>query len=137
MKIFDQFHDGFLDGLLIQDSTVSVFIRTEQKEPFVLEVHGMLSLKADGFRQANIIYDIVVREGAEISSADVQGLYNFKDESQAVRKLAELSQGAVLVLEINPSYGASGLILADSVELITHKTWCERQTTSMGSRLPV
>jgi hypothetical protein len=127
MKTLEQFHDGFLNGLLIQNTTVYVFISTDKSKKFVLEGRDVLSLKADGFRQGNIIYDVLVRDGDEVTLEDIQNFYEFKDEANALKKLEDVRRKTV-VLEINPSYGASCLILAGSVDLITYQEWSERRS---------
>ena len=126
MKNFGQFHDGFLDGLLIQGSTVHVVLSTDEREEFVLEVDGVKSLKVDGFKEGNIIYDVLVREGEELTYRDIMDFYEFKDEAKALTKLQEARQERLLVVEINPSYGASGVILAGSAELISRQAWMDR-----------
>jgi hypothetical protein len=118
MKSFDQFHDGFLDGLLIEGTTVSLFLSTHDKQEFVLSVRGVMSLKADGFRQGNVIYEVLVRDGDDLALEDVVNLFEFKDESNARRKLEEVRRKSSITLEVNPSYGASCIILADSLELL-------------------
>jgi hypothetical protein len=118
MKTLDRFHDGFLDGLLIQDATVHVFLSTDDKQGFILKVCGVLSLKADGFRQGNIIYDVLVRDGDELTLHDIMTFFEFKDETNALKKLDEAHSKNLLVVEINPSYGANCIILAESVELL-------------------
>ncbi len=119
MKTFDDFHDGLLDGLLIQDdATVSIFLSTADRQKSVLKVGGVLSLKVDGFRQGNIIYDVIVRTGDELTLDDMVNFYDFKDEKRALTKLEESRQKRLVILEINPSYGATCIILAESVDLL-------------------
>jgi hypothetical protein len=128
MKTLEQFHDGFLNGLLIQNTTVYVFISTDKSKKFVLEGRDVLSLKADGFRQGNIIYDVLVRDSDEVTLEDIHNFYEFKDEANALKKLEDVRRKTVVVIEINPSYGASCLILAGSVDLITYQEWSERRS---------
>jgi len=118
MEKFDQFHDGYLDGLLIQGATVRVFLSTEDRQEFVLEVSGVVSLKVDGFRQGNIIFDVLIRKGDDITIRDIVDVFEFKDEEKALKKLEDARRMNLIVLEINPSYGASCIILAESVKLL-------------------
>jgi hypothetical protein len=118
MKTFNQFHDGFLDGLLIQGTAVRVFLSTEGRQEFVLEVRGVLSLKVDDFRQGNIILDVLERDGDDLTCQDMMSVFDFEDEAWARKKLEEARGKNLVVLEINPSYGASCIILAESVELL-------------------
>lgn len=118
MKSFERFHDGFLDGLLISSTTVRVFLSTNGKEEFILEVRGVLSLKADGFRQGNIIFEVLERDGDDLNLGHMIHFFDFNDEADAQRKLESAREKNLVVLEINPSYGASCTILAESVELL-------------------
>jgi hypothetical protein len=49
MKYYDQFHDGSLDGLLIDQISVYVFLRTEEGQLFVVLASGVVAMAADGF----------------------------------------------------------------------------------------
>jgi hypothetical protein len=118
MENFDRFHDGSLDGLLVEGPDVRVFLRSYDKQEFVLDVSGVLSLKVDGFRQGNIIFDVLVRNGKEVTIDDMINFFGFKDEANADRKLQDVHAKNLIVLEINPSYGASCAILAESVGLV-------------------
>ncbi|MGD0681515.1 MAG: hypothetical protein ABR990_05645 [Terracidiphilus sp.] len=118
MEKFDQFHDGYLDGLLIQGVTVRVFLSTEDRQEFVLEVSGVVSLKVDGFRQGNMIFDVVIRKGDDITIRDIVDVFEFKDEEKALKKLEDARRMNLIVLEINPSYGASCMILAEFAKLL-------------------
>jgi hypothetical protein len=117
MAEFGQFHDGFLDGLLTEDDAVQFYLSTQERERFVIEASGVVALRVDGFQKGNIIFDVLVRKGEDITIHDVTSLMGFIDEAKAVAKLEEARKHLV-VLEINPSYGASCIILAESVELL-------------------
>jgi hypothetical protein len=126
VKNLNQFHDGSLEGLLIEGGKVQIFLRTEERQAFVLELDGTLSLKADGFRQTSSIFDVLVREGDEVTCDDVLDLYGFTDESKARSKFEQLRGEKLIVVEINPSYGASCLILAGALELLSRSEWMTR-----------
>ena len=106
-----------MDGLLVQDRNVRIFLRTMQQQLFVLELFGVERLMLEEFREGNIIFDIVVRVGAEIASDDIHTLFGFSDEQGRLRVLEEAQQKGRIVVEIRPSYGASCLLIADSVQL--------------------
>lgn len=126
MKNLNQFHDGSVEGLLIERAKVQIFLRTEERQAFVLELNGTLSLKADGFRQTSSIFEVLLREGDELTYDDVLDLYGFADESKARSKFEQLRDDNLIVVEINPSYGASCLILAGAVELLSRSEWATR-----------
>ena len=130
MKTFNEFHDGYLDGLLIHGSGLSVFLSTADKQRFLLKAGGVLSLRMDGFRQGNIVYEVLVRDGDEVTLDDINSLYEFTDETKAISKLEETRRSGRVVLEINPSYGATFIALAESVEILNHRESVDRDFTS-------
>ena len=123
MKNLNQFHDGHVEGLLIEGAKVQIFLSTEDHQAFVLELNGTLSLKADGFRQTSSIFDVLVRERDELTYDDVVESYGFTDASKARSKFEQLRDENLIVVRINPSYGASCLILAGSFALISRSDW--------------
>ena len=100
MKNLNQFHDGSVEGLLIERAKVQIFLRTEERQAFVLELNGTLSLKADGFRQTSSIFEVLLREGDELTYDDVLDLYGFADESKARSKFEQLRDDNLIVVEM-------------------------------------
>lgn len=123
MKNYSQFHDGLLDGLLLEGDSAYIFLSTEQKDPFVLQAHGVTSLMADQFRQGNIIYEVLLRSSDEISQEDVTSLFGFKNDEQAFLHLEKVRGQQLCLIEINCSYGASVLATVQSVSLIGRQEW--------------
>ena len=125
MKNYEQFHDGSLDGLLLAQDSVQVFLSTEKKQSYVLLVHGVVALSADGFKAGNIIFEVVTRQKEELTYQDMIESYGLSEdaggEEQAKRLLLDAQKRSLVVLEINPSYGATCIILAESVDLKTRQ----------------
>jgi hypothetical protein len=121
MTNYDQFHDGSLDGFLIEGALVRVFVSTEQKQAFALEVRGVVAMTAEGFRAGNIIFEVTVRRADELALEDVIQTYGLQPsaagETQARELLDKAKEKGLSLLEINPSYGGQCLVLAQSVEL--------------------
>lgn len=117
MRTFNQFHDGSLDGVLLDGKNARLFLSTLEKQSFVLHLSSVKSLRLNDFRQGNNIFDVLVREGDEITIEDIVELYGFADEVKATLALEEVHRNGLVVLEINPSYGASCQALASSVVL--------------------
>jgi hypothetical protein len=67
MKTYSEFHDGFLEGLHIdRDAKVArVFLRTLEGQRASAVLNGVVMLKADGFREGNIIFDVSTRDSDE------------------------------------------------------------------------
>jgi hypothetical protein len=76
MNAYDnKFHDGFVDGFLIREPQVIVFIRTYGNESFALVADDVTRMRVDGLLQGNIIiFDIVVRQGQELTSGPMPGI---------------------------------------------------------------
>jgi hypothetical protein len=116
-----KFHDGFVDGFLIREPQVIIFIRTEGDEAFALIADDVTRMRVDSFLQGNIIFDIVMRHGNELTRSDVD-VYGFAADPNGERlandKLERLRMEDRVVLEINPSYGCECFLIAQAVTLI-------------------
>jgi hypothetical protein len=116
-----KFHDGFVDGFLIRASQVIIFIRTDGNEPFALVADDVTSMRVDSLLQGNIIFDIVIRRGEDLTRSDVD-VYGFAassdGEKRAIDMLQRLRTENRVALEINPSYGCECFMIAQAVTLI-------------------
>jgi hypothetical protein len=122
MTTHGQFHDGYLEGLWIDGTTVHVYLCTLEKERFTAVADGVVALGATGFRAGNIILDVATRDREEIVFRDIAELYDLQDgpagERQGMKLLGKAQQDGLTLLAINPSYGATCLVLAHSVDLL-------------------
>jgi len=116
---FPNFHDGYFDGVSIgPNKLVQFFLRTVNEQSFVLILEGVQSLVLTDVRQGNIILDLAIRSTGEITRSDIEELYGVgPDTPQATSMLKTATERALQVLEINPSYGAQGLVLFQSWNL--------------------
>jgi hypothetical protein len=107
------FHDGYFDGLRLgPNQLVQIFLRTVDGKSFVLELEGVQRLAVGGVKEGNIILDLLIRTGDELTLTDIESAYDISTESsQVARWLASARESHLQVLEINPSYGAEGTIL--------------------------
>ncbi len=122
MNAYDsKFHDGFVDGFFIREPQVIVFIRTDDNEAFALVVDGVTRMRVDSLREGNIIFDIVISRGEDLTRSDVD-IYGFAanadGERRATEKLQKLRTENQLALEINPSYGCECFLIAEAVTLV-------------------
>src|SRR5258708_1233543 len=108
MKNYSQFHDGSLEGLWIDGTTVHVYLSTLNKERFTAVADGVVALAASGFRKGNLIFEVVTRHHEEIVFRDIADLYDLQDgpagQSQGMQLLGKAQQEGLVLLEINPSY---------------------------------
>jgi hypothetical protein len=58
IELRPNFHDGFIDGLLVNGLDARVFLRTASQEKFTIVLSGVKSLVLDDFRQGNIILSV-------------------------------------------------------------------------------
>jgi hypothetical protein len=91
-----------------------LYLSTGQRESFALVLEGVQALVLNDVKAGNIILDLVIRKGAEITKSDIEQLYGVSDDSVTNNKLLIAVNGSFQLLEINPSYGAYGLILFQS-----------------------
>jgi hypothetical protein len=133
MKNYEQFHDGYLDGLLIEEMDAFIFLSTDEKERSVLIAGNVLALNATNFLKRNIIFDVVTRQDAELTAPDIRAVYGLQNphnvaaENTHVEKiLSDVHANGGILLEITPSYGASCLLLARSIELLPHSEGLRR-----------
>ncbi len=131
MTEFSQFHDGWFEGLLIEEKQLYVFLATHEKERFVLVAKETEALAINGVKAGNIIFDVVKRGYEQVQPEDIDSLYEFpptaagKLDRESV--ISKMHREKWSLLEINPSYGASCLILADSFCLLAYAEWLERR----------
>jgi|CZKH01.1.fsa_nt_gi hypothetical protein len=128
MKTYHEFHDGLFEGLWIDDKRVHVFLSTTDRERSTMVAEGVVGLDVDDLKKGNIIFDVVTKTHEEWNEQDVAELPEMQmiDSSKANVPLARARQQKLMVLEINPSYGGSCVILAQSFDLHNRKDWLER-----------
>ena len=130
MTNYDQFHDGWLDGLLIEHASVQVFVSTEEKQSYVIAASGVVALSADGFKAGNIIFEVLTKQQDDLTLQDITESYGLSaeinDREQAQKLLGKARERGLTVLQINPSYGATCILLAESIDLLPRHEWAER-----------
>jgi hypothetical protein len=124
MKTYSEFHDGFLEGVRTDKDTkvVHVYLSTDEKVRTIAVLSGVLKLKAEGFREGNIIFDVSTRDSGEISLADIAELYTLESTHEPKpwehELMAKIREQHLQILEVNPSYGGQCLILAQTIEFV-------------------
>lgn len=140
MRNYHEFHDGFLDGIWFDGERVHVCLSTLKKAPFTLVAGGVAALSSGGFRKGNLIFEVLVKTQEEITLSDVATIYELREgdagRDQGDKLLKNAHDQKLEILEINPSYGASCLILAESFDLLTRKEWLERYLATLSGVSP-
>jgi hypothetical protein len=121
VKKYVEFHDGFLDGLLLDGLSAYVFVSTPEKWRFVLVVSGVTAVDAGTLKEGNIIFDVLIYGCDELTLEQMSAVHGPMSEyglpDQAQRWLTKARQEGLNLLEINPSYGAACLVLAHTIDL--------------------
>jgi hypothetical protein len=134
MKNYSEFHDGYLEGLWTPEGGIAhVFIATDasvEKKQFTAVMSGVVMLRAGEFREGNIILEVLVRDHDEITVQDIGRLYELAPghtpEDWEHQLLERARNERMIILEINPSYGASCLVLGRTVEFLKRADWTAR-----------
>lgn len=107
------FHDSRFNGFRIgADKQVQLYLTTVERESFVLVLAGVDALTLNDVRQGNIIFDLVIRSGHELTVSDIEYVYGIRNTpTDAGRLLQTAIDKGLQLLEINPSYGAEGRVL--------------------------
>lgn len=132
MKKYPEFHDGFFEGLWIDGTRIHIYLSTLRRERFVVAADGVVRLFATGVKEGNIVFDVVIRNHDELTLDDVAAVYDMagspRAEEQASQLLDQARKQKLVLLEISPSYGASCLVLARSVDVVD-RDWRSQLTT--------
>jgi len=115
MKI-PSFHDGFFDGFRLDfNKSLRIFLRTANKVPHTLLLEGVEALAISGVKEGNIIFDLVFRDAEQATASVIAELYEVGPDTEQAKNLLRSAQDKKLqILELNPSYGARGLILFET-----------------------
>ena len=134
MKSYNEFHDGWFEGLWIDGRRAHIYLSTNAKERYTVVAEKVVGLSADGIKTGNIILDVLVRTHEELDEHDVAALPELQmiDPSKSSLPLQSARQQRLSILEINPSYGGSCLVLAHSFELLSRMEWLKRYAALSG-----
>ncbi len=113
-------HDGYFEGLWIgPDKDVHIFLRELNGNRITLILREVNALSLSGIKEGNIIFDVVVRGPQDLTLDDIEHLHGVSKNSSKASDLLDLMVKRELkVLEINPSYGAQGLVSFRAFELV-------------------
>lgn len=105
------FHDGYVDGLLISGPSIRIFLRTVDEKRFTLILSQVETLRAEDFRQGNIIFELNLLSVDELDSAFIFEAYDYSEELKRAFIMNTWVEGAkkkgLQAIEITPSYGCS------------------------------
>lgn len=119
------FHDGLLTGLAVAERTATISIRRSDGAHWRIELSGVIALKADGFREGNIVSHLEVVCGAlpqrqwidALPAPDVAAASEYHDRHQTVveEMMDRVTRGSLNLVSVVPSYGCDFLALCERV----------------------
>jgi hypothetical protein len=140
MTDYGSFHDGALKGVWVDDEVVYVFLSTVAKERFVAVANGVVALALTKFKKGNLIFEVAIRGYQDVTTDDIAMLYDLREGEEGIEQadklLAKVRQEQLSLFEIIPSYGATFLLLAHSIDIVEHNDWLVRYLSS-ASRRPI
>jgi hypothetical protein len=100
---------------LDSNNSLQIFLRTSNKVHHTLVLEGVQALAISGVKTGNIIFDLVFRDAQQATASDIAELYEVDPLTERTENLLQSARSKKLqVLELNPSYGAHGLILFET-----------------------
>jgi hypothetical protein len=70
------FHDGFVDGVLVEEGSAKIFVGTVRREKFTILLSGVKTLILNDFRQGNIILSLEWLDATKISDEAIFDFYH-------------------------------------------------------------
>ena len=111
-----ELHDGFLRGITVSPSkTLTVACSTLSGENVELVLEDVVRLRADNFREGNIIFEVRLLRGSACSPELVRKVFNYSDEEAArllPRDMRTIANESWNLIAIDSSYGCELVAIA-------------------------
>ncbi|MBA3353104.1 MAG: hypothetical protein H0U23_11925 [Blastocatellia bacterium] len=115
--MFVDLHDGYLNGLLIEaETTLILHCKTEDGRACTFTMPGMVRLRANNFREGNIIFELNIYQGPECPIELVKQLKEYEEartDEMLSKDMEIIVQGNWTLVELTSSYGCDLLALFD------------------------
>jgi hypothetical protein len=109
------FHDGFVDGVLLSDSSARILLRTVEGDRFTLILNELEALRVNNLRKGNIVFEVVFLEPKQLDASFVVELYGYNDEHKKTfafdEWVKEATRKGLTAIENTPSYGCTILAI--------------------------
>jgi hypothetical protein len=116
------FHDGYVDGVLLSPSGARILLRTVEEGKFTLVLSRLEALRVNDLKKGNIIFEVKLLQLREIEASFVFEVHEYSDEHKKTFVLDEWVEKAakkgLAALEITPSYGCSILAIFNGYTLL-------------------
>ncbi|WP_197339955.1 hypothetical protein [Ralstonia solanacearum] len=116
-------HDANLRGIVLVDpDALYIPLRLVSGASVCIVLRGVIRLRADDFRQGNIVLDITV-SGIDVKARDLMYVYGIAQEAKAemsflVAAEKDFCDGKLKLVEINASYGCSLACVCRDIDVI-------------------
>jgi len=124
--------DGTLINPALHDANLFGIISCPNRRMFILvrDVHGKIHclaffgverFRADDFRQGNIILDITVQTGTNVSSEDLAYIFGIDvstSDSYRENIMKKFNSGRLMLVQLDQSYGCSFLCACEGIEIV-------------------
>ena len=80
MVSLPDFHDGFLDGVLVCASSAVILLRTVTEQRYTLQLNEVDVLRANDFRKENIIFELNLLSPGHLDNEFIFAAYDFSDQ---------------------------------------------------------
>ena len=118
------FHDGLLCGLSVAETTATLALVEVDGRRWTVELTGVSYLKADDFRQGNVVLDLAVVTGEPPPRAwleqllpaphpEVAAAYHDAHRAHLDELEAGIAAGALTLVVLSPSYGCELLAICE------------------------
>ena len=119
MYVLPDLHDGFFDGLcLSDDKRAHLFVRTVTGERSTFALKGVDALNFNHLKAGNIIFDVVLSSPNDLTDSAVTEAYEPATSHELENLSKRAKQQGLHLLTFNPSYGAQGVVLFRSMEVV-------------------
>ena len=112
------FHDGFVDGVLLSDPSARILLRTVEGDRFTLALNELEALRVNDLRKGNVVFEVAFLEPKQLDASFVFELYGYSDEHKKTFALdewvKEATRKGLTAIEITPSYGCTILAIFKS-----------------------
>jgi hypothetical protein len=116
------FHDGFVDGLLLYGKKAHVFLRTVKGEKFTLILHDVDALRVNDFLEGNIIFSVEFMEPNQLDESFIFDAYQYSEEYKKsfvlATWIAKATEKHLKAAESSPSYGCELLAVYKEHQLV-------------------
>jgi hypothetical protein len=132
MVNYSEFHDGSLDGLLIEGKTAYIFVTNSEKQRYVFVALDVLALLANEIREGNIILELAARPASDVTEQELSERASTHPSHSAgamdTKMLERAREENLTAFTIDPSYGATCFVFAKSLQLLTYDAWAANHT---------